>query len=139
MVETKIKSSETEKTLRIALYSLLTVSLLLLSACSMSGITGKVIAGQNRCENGTVVQKVMKGHTIEMCCFSSSSDTREMEVCNSFIDGYSETTIFENSEITQRKVTYPQGKMICTDIYGKIPGSKDLSLIEDLSRCEQSD
>ena len=136
MIET-IKKGIASNASKIILITLI-ASILLVSGCSMSGITGKVIAGQDKCINGAIVEKVLKGHTIGMCCFSSANENKEIEICNSFDFDYSETTIFEDSEITQRKVSYPQGDMTCTDTYGKLPGTNDLILIEDLSTCEKS-
>lgn len=142
MIETKTSNasspSKTESRFKLALFSLLLISVLMLSACSMSGITGKIIAGQDKCENGAIVEKVMKGKTLTMCCFSSSSENKEVEICNSFDGDYSETTIFENSEMSQRKVSYPQGDMMCSDVYGKIPGTEELVLIEDMSKCTRT-
>jgi hypothetical protein len=130
---------ETHKISGIAVLALLIISIVLLPGCSLSEVTGNLISGpgKDECINGAIVDKVMKGDTIKMCCFASESETKEIEVCNSFDFLYSETTVFIDSEISQRKVTYPIRDMSCTDTYGKLPGAKDLALIEDLSTCEK--
>jgi hypothetical protein len=137
MVEIQKNTKIASNALRITLFAMLITSVIVLSGCSLSGVTGNLISGQDKCINGALIQKVMKGNTINMCCFSSADENKEIEICNSFDLLYSETTIFEDSMMTQRKVSYPQGKMICTDTYGKLPGTDDMVLIEDLSTCEE--
>ena len=128
------------KPIRATSFSIFIMSVLImsfLSGCSsIKSITGNVIADKDKCINGDVIEKVLKGETMQMCCFSSSNEEKEIEVCNSFDFDYSETTIFDNFTMSQRKITYPQGKMTCTDVYGRLPGEKDLALIEDMSTCE---
>ncbi|MBN2881210.1 hypothetical protein JXM83_04100 [Candidatus Woesearchaeota archaeon] len=109
---------------------------LILSGCSL---TGNVVKTDfNRCVGGFEVSKVIKGETVDMCCFTSNFENRKIDSCNSYDSKYTETTITEGNVITQRKVVYPLNGMSCTNVYGRINEVDKLELIPELTVCSSN-
>lgn len=117
------------------LFILLVGSSLILSGCQgMDAITGNVVY-EGECRSGNIVEKVIKGEQVEMCCFVSGEDEREVRSCKSDDLKYSEVTMVENGVITQRKVSYPYEDMQCKDVYGRMQATDPLEMIPELSSC----
>lgn len=131
-----MKNRKKGVSLRLFSLSVLLIALsFILSGCQGFGsITGKVVY-EGECRSGNIVEKVIKGEQMKMCCFISGEDQREVRSCKSDDMKYSETTVVESGIITQIKVSYPYEGMRCKDVYGRLKATDPLELVPELSNC----